>query len=111
MASHFHSTIVTKLGSAVPAGVVQQVRDNVGQAVGVARESPAARPYASHIATAAKDSFVGGLHVIGLVAAAITLAAAIGVALFLPARARDEGSEPEPAPLASPTAEPEYVSD
>jgi len=110
MASHFHTTIVSKIGSAVPAGLLQQVRDNVGQAVGVARENPAARPYASHIVVAAKDSFVGGLHVIGLVAAAITFAAAIGVALFLPARAREDGAGSEPAPLVA-ASEPEYVSD
>jgi Na+/melibiose symporter-like transporter len=111
MASHFHSTIVSKIGSAVPAGLVQQVRDNVGQAVGVARENPAARPYASHIASAAKDSFVGGLHVIGLVAATITLVAAIGVAVFLPARPRDTPTESDTPPTVAPVAEPEYVSD
>ena len=111
MASHFHSTIVTKIGSTIPAGILQQVRDNVGQAVGVARESPAAQRYAARIVPAAKDSFVGGLHTIGLVAAAITLAAAIGVAVFLPARPRDTPMDSEPPPVVAPVAEPEYASD
>jgi len=39
---------------------------------------------------AASRSFVSGLHIIGLVAAGVTFIAAIGVILFLPARARDD---------------------
>jgi hypothetical protein len=78
----------------------------VGQAVGVANESPAAHRYATQIIGAANDSFVGGLHLIGAVAAAVTLVAALCVALYLPARARDDDrtgdvaqkwdTEPEP---------------
>jgi EmrB/QacA subfamily drug resistance transporter len=89
MASHFHSTITDKLGSKIPPGVFASVRDNVGQAVGVAKESPGAKPFSGQIITAAQDTFVSGLHQIGLVAAGITLVAALGVWLFLPARARD----------------------
>ncbi len=104
MASHFHSTISDKLGSSLPAGLFAQVRDNVGQAVGVAAQSPSARPYSGQIVTAAQDTFVSGLHMVGLVAAGITLLAALGVWLFLPARAHDHepvvevASEPEPEP-------------
>ncbi|MGZ4688906.1 MAG: DHA2 family efflux MFS transporter permease subunit [Acidimicrobiia bacterium] len=103
MASHFHSTITDKLGSKIPAGLFSQVKDNVGQAVGVAKAAPAARPFSGQIVTAAHDTFVSGLHQVGLVAAAITLLAALGVWLFLPARARDsdvvptvEAHEPDP---------------
>ena len=106
MASHFHSTISDKLGSRLPAGLFGQVKDNVGQAVGVAKAAPGARPFSSQIITAAHDTFVSGLHQVGLVAAAITLIAAVGVWLFLPARARDVESpvaelvpEPEPDPV------------
>jgi len=103
MASHFHSAISDKLGSTLPAGLFSQVKDNVGQAVGVAKASPDARPFSSQIITAAHDTFVSGLHQVGLVAAAITLIAAVGVWLFLPARARDVEApvaelEPEPSP-------------
>src|SRR4051794_3035103 len=92
MASHYRSSITSRLDATVPGGLLHRVWDNVGQAVGISA-SPEARPYANHIAGAAKDSFVSGLHVIGFVAAGITLIAAIGVALFLPARAVDESAE------------------
>jgi EmrB/QacA subfamily drug resistance transporter len=99
MASHFTSSVSDALAGVVPAGLVGRIGDNVGQAVGVATEAPAAKPFAPQIISAAKEAFVGGLHVVGLVAAAITLLAAIGVALFLPARARDGSSEPTVAEL------------
>jgi EmrB/QacA subfamily drug resistance transporter len=103
MASHFTRTITDKLGSVVPPPVFAQVRDNVGQAIGVAGQAPAARPFSAQIVDAAGASFVSGLHVIGLVAATITLVAAVGVVLYLPARPRedDQGSattdDPVPA--------------
>ena len=47
-----------------------------------------------------KESFVGGLHIIGVAAAAITLIVVVGVVLFLPARPRDveelTGDAPDP---------------
>jgi hypothetical protein len=95
MASHFHSTITDKLGSKLPTGLFAQVRDNVGQAVGVANESRAAKPFSAQIISAAQDTFVSGLHQVGLVAAGITLLAALGVWMFLPARARDDAPIPE----------------
>jgi hypothetical protein len=64
----------------------------VGQAIGAAAQGGPARPFATQIVRAADASFVSGLHIVGVVAAGVTLLAAIGVALFLPARARD----PEP---------------
>ena len=57
---------------------------------GVARQGGPVRPFAAQIVRAAQDSFVSGLHIVGLVAAGVTLLAALGVALFLPARARDD---------------------
>jgi Na+/melibiose symporter-like transporter len=107
MASHFTSSVGSSLRGVVPPTVVTQIGDNVGQALGVATESPAAKPYAAQIVDVAKHSFVGGLHTVGFVAAGVTLIAAIGVAVFLPARAapsedpRDERPvgelEPQPA--------------
>ena len=87
MAGHFTSGVATSLRSVVPADVLRQIGDNVGQAVGVANESPAAKQYAPQILAASKDAFVAGLHIVGFVAAAVTLLAAVGVAVFLPARA------------------------
>ncbi|MDQ1374215.1 MAG: hypothetical protein QOJ09_1553 [Actinomycetota bacterium] len=89
MASHFTSTMTQKVAGTLPAPLLAQVRDNVGQAVGIARHGGSAQPYAGRILTAAGDSFVSGLHLIGPVAAAVTAAAAVGVFLFLPARGRD----------------------
>ncbi|HEY3832028.1 MAG TPA: DHA2 family efflux MFS transporter permease subunit [Acidimicrobiia bacterium] len=107
MASHFVSSFAHKVKSSLPAPLFAQVKNNVGQAVGVANESPAAHRYATQIIGAANDSFVGGLHLIGDVAAAVTLAAALCVALYLPARARDDEDsadylvpEAEAAPVA-----------
>jgi DHA2 family multidrug resistance protein-like MFS transporter len=107
MASHFHREIAHKIGSVLPAPVFAQVRDNVGQAVGVARQAAPARPFSGQIIDAAGQSFVSGLHIIGLVAACVTLTAAIGVALFLPARARDVDDE---GPVFTPVLEPVSVS-
>jgi EmrB/QacA subfamily drug resistance transporter len=105
MASHFHSTFQQKVSSHIPAGLFAQVKDNVGTAVGIAKQSPAAKPYSNTIITAAHDTFVSGLHQVGLVAAAITVLAAIGVAIFLPARAHDHDPMPsvadEPEPVGA----------
>jgi EmrB/QacA subfamily drug resistance transporter len=106
MASHFTSQVASGLDGVVPAGLVRSIGDNVGQAVGVAARTPAARPYSEQILSVSKEAFVSGLHLVGLVAAAVTLLAAIGVALFLPARARDESIEPALAEL-EPEPEPQ----
>jgi EmrB/QacA subfamily drug resistance transporter len=115
MASHFSGAMASRLPS-LPQGLLAQVSDNVGQAIGTATRLPAARPFAADIIRAADESFVGGLHVVALCAAAVTFLAAVGVALFLPARAREEsadgpafapavprpgGAEPEPAGVSS----------
>jgi Na+/melibiose symporter-like transporter len=92
MASHYTSEVTKKLGGDLPARVVRAVANNVGQAVGIAKQTRPA--LSSQIASAAKESFVSGLHIIGVAAAGISLIAVIGVLLFLPARARDD----EPAP-------------
>lgn len=102
MASHFSTSFADKLGGRIPAPLFAQVHDNVGQAIGVARQATAARPFAAQITAAANESFVSGLHIVGLVAAAITCLAAIGVALYLPARALDEDA----AALGALAAEP-----
>jgi EmrB/QacA subfamily drug resistance transporter len=96
LASHYTKAMDSKLGGTVPAQLLEQVRDSVGQATGVAREAPAAQPFAAEIVQAAHESFVGGMHLAFTVAAGITLLAAIGVARFLPARP----GEPEPVPAA-----------
>ena len=104
MASHFTSSITSRLGGSVPGQLLGAVRNNVGQAIGIAHQSSTPASLAGQIASAARQSFVSGLHIIGLAAAAVTLLAAIGVVLFLPARARDREqpapTPPAPAPVA-----------
>jgi EmrB/QacA subfamily drug resistance transporter len=90
MASHYTTAFTAKVGNVLPAGLFAQVKDNVGQAVGIATNSAAAKPFAAKIISAADTSFVSGIHTIGLVAACITFIAAMGVLKFLPARARAE---------------------
>ena len=87
MASHFTKTMANSLGGVVPADVLSRLGDNVGQAISVAPSTGAAT---AQIIDSAKTSFVSGLHIVGLVGAGVVLLAAVGVALFLPARARDE---------------------
>ena len=98
MASHYRSQFTAKIGITLPAGLFDQVRDNVGQAIGVATNSANAKPFAGQIVKAAGSSFVSGIHLIGLVAACITFTAAIGVFIFLPARARPDLGAPEVDP-------------
>jgi hypothetical protein len=104
MASHFTSLVRDGLTGVASPEIISQIGDNVGQAISVAQQSPTAQPIATQVVAVAKDGFVGGLHLIGFVAAAVTFLAAIGVALFLPARARDVDDivelpelEPQPA--------------
>jgi hypothetical protein len=107
MASHFTTSMTDKIGGVVPDALFGQVRNNISQTLEIASRAPAAQPFRAQIVTAANDSFVSGLHMIGLVAAIITLLAAVGVAIFLPARARDEAgvvsqaSELEPVPVGA----------
>ena len=86
LASHFTSTMTSRLSKVVPPQVLNQVSDNVGKAVGFAREAAPAKPFQAQIIHAANDSFVGGMHLAFTAAAGITLVAAICVARFLPAR-------------------------
>jgi EmrB/QacA subfamily drug resistance transporter len=95
MASHFASSLTAKLSGTLPARLVSAVGNNIGQAIGVAQQT--APPLGPKIASAAKASFVSGLHIIGFAAAGITFIAVIGVLLFLPARAPDDGREPDDA--------------
>ncbi len=105
MASHFTSSMAGKLGSVLPDALVGQVKDNINSALAIAAKAPGAQPFRAQIVGAANDSFVSGLHIIGVVAAVITLLAAVGVLIFLPARARDEvdvsasAAELEPVPV------------
>jgi len=98
MASHFTSSVSGKLQGVLPQPLLGAVRNNVGQAIGISHQSSTSPTVAAQIGRAARESFVGGLHIIGLVAAGVALLAAVGIVLFLPARPRDDE---EKAPASS----------
>jgi EmrB/QacA subfamily drug resistance transporter len=91
------STYSSRLGSAisgrVPPQLVGAAKDSVGHALGVARDVPAAQPFASQIVRAARSAFVDGFHVAAIVGACVLLVAAAGVLRWLPARAPSEADE------------------
>jgi hypothetical protein len=105
MASHFTKSMADNLSGVVSPDVLSRLGDNVGQAISVAPSTGSA----AQVIDAAKASFVSGLHTVGFAAAGVVFLAATGVALFLPARARDDdvvvpsgvfAAEPEPEPVS-----------
>jgi len=103
LASSFRPHVRELLQGHVPGSLLARAEDSLGSALGVARDSPAARPFATRIVSAAQTSFVNGMHAAVLVAAAIAVIGGIGVLVWLPARARahpDDVDVIEPGPEA-----------
>jgi EmrB/QacA subfamily drug resistance transporter len=101
LASAFRPHVRDLLQGRIPGSLLTRVEDSLGSALGVARDVPGARPYATRIVSAAQTSFVNGMHAAVLVAAAIAVIGGIGVLVWLPARARPhpddiDVSEPDP---------------
>jgi hypothetical protein len=94
LSSHYSSALGDKLGNGVDPKVLSSLQEGVGQAVGIGRSLPGG----DAIVAAARDSFVGGMHVSAVVAACVTLTAAAAVAKWLPARARDDAAFSQPLP-------------
>jgi len=88
LASAFRPKVQDLLHATVPGALLGRIEDSLGSALGVARDVPSAKPYAGRIVDAAQHSFVSGMHAAVLVAAAIAVIGAIGVLIWLPARAR-----------------------
>ena len=64
------------------------LQDSIGKTLGIAEKAPPAlRPV---IESAARESFVSGMHLASVVAAGILLIAALSVLKWLPARAPDD---------------------
>jgi Na+/melibiose symporter-like transporter len=103
LVSAFRPHVRDLLRGHVPGSLLGRVEDSLGSALGVARDVPAARPYATRIVSAAQSSFVTGMHAAVLVAAAIAVIGGIGALIWLPARARahpDDVDVIEPDPDA-----------
>jgi Na+/melibiose symporter-like transporter len=88
LASAFRPKVQDLLDGKVPRNLLGRIEDSLGSALGVARDNPAAKPFAGRIVDAAQHSFVTGMHAALFVAAAIAVIGAIGVLIWLPARAR-----------------------
>jgi hypothetical protein len=88
LASAFRPHVQDLLHGTVPGSLLTKIEDSLGSALGVARDVPAARPFADRIVDAAQHSFVSGMHAAVLVAAAIAFVGGIGALIWLPARAR-----------------------
>jgi EmrB/QacA subfamily drug resistance transporter len=94
VASTYRSQMAAKLDGTVRAGVVHAASDSVGAAIGAARD--VAAPAAHRVVAAAQSSFVSGMHVAVIVAAAIIAVGAVGVLRWLPARMVDDATERMP---------------
>jgi predicted MFS family arabinose efflux permease len=88
LASAFRPKVQDLLHGIVPGSLLGKIEDSLGSALGVARDVPAAKPFAGRIVDAAQTSFVSGMHAAVLVAAAIAVIGAVSVIVWLPARAR-----------------------
>jgi hypothetical protein len=88
LASAFRPRVQDLLHGHVPGSLLGKLEDSLGSVLGVVRDDPAAKPFASRIVDAAHQSFVTGMHAAVLVAAFIAFIGGIGVLIWLPARAR-----------------------
>jgi len=102
LTSRYSTQILNDLSGRVPPVLATSIKDNVSHAVAVAKYVPNAQPYRATIVSAAHSSFMSGLHAATLVAGVITLIAAAGVFLWLPAQARPHMDGPGPVPAVGP---------
>jgi hypothetical protein len=96
MASRYGTHVDSGLaGAGLPGGLVDRIGGNIQAGVSIGADTPGT--VGERIVSVAQDAFMSGMHLAVLVAAGITLIAAVGVFLWLPARA----PAPDiPAPLA-----------
>jgi EmrB/QacA subfamily drug resistance transporter len=111
LSSHYGPAVASRLAGKVPVPIITAARDSVGRAVGVVSDParPVAASIRAEVVSAAHQSFIGGLHLASLIAAAIVLLAVVGVVIWLPARAVDEQDETdlqslEPQPIGAAAA-------
>ncbi len=104
LSSQYGPNLASRLRGRVPAPLAAAARDSVGRAIDVSGR-PAAARYRAQIISAAHQSFISGLHLASIVAAAIVLIAVVGVVVWLPARAIDQ-SEDAPLPVPAPAPAP-----
>ncbi|GAC1306060.1 MAG: MFS transporter [Acidimicrobiales bacterium] len=92
---YHHSVSAGAVAQHFPLALSKAISDNVGRAVGIAH-SPQAGEFGPAISDLARRGFVSAFHTADVVGAGIMVLAALCVAIWLPARARDEtGPAPE----------------
>lgn len=88
LSSRYAPEMTAKLTGKVPEQFIQPLTDSIGKTLGIAEKAPSAvRPL---IESAARESFVSGMHLASIVAAGILFVAALSVVKWLPARALDD---------------------
>jgi len=93
LASRYGGHVDSNLADAgVSPAVLDRIGGNVQAGISIGRDTPG--PLGERIVGVAQDAFMSGMHLSVLVAAGITLLAAVGVFLWLPARAPEPESEP-----------------
>ena len=94
LASRYASSVTQAAHAGrVPAGLLSGIKANVGQAVAIAN-SPQAGRFGATIGSVAREAFVSAFHAAALIGAVIMVLTTIGVAIWLPARPRDEDDRP-----------------
>jgi Na+/melibiose symporter-like transporter len=107
LSSHYGPKLTSLLAGKVPSTIIASARDSVGRAVATVSDPqhPVTAQIHAQVVAAAHQSFIGGMHLAAIVAAAIVGIAIAGVVIWLPARAL-----PEPQPSAVPTPTPDRES-
>jgi Na+/melibiose symporter-like transporter len=107
LSSHYGPNLASRLAGHVPTGLITSARDSVGRAVASVSDPqhPVAANVRQQVIAASHQSFIGGMHLAALVAAAIVGIAIAGVLIWLPARALPEPEVEAPA-TATPGREP-----
>jgi Na+/melibiose symporter-like transporter len=102
LASRYASSVThAAQAGRVPASLLADVKANVGQAVAIAN-SPQAGRFGASIGSVAREAYVSAFHAAALIGAVIMVLTTIGVAIWLPARPRDEDDQPVVVVAAAP---------
>jgi EmrB/QacA subfamily drug resistance transporter len=101
MASRYGNHVDSGLAdSGLPATVLDRIGGNIQAGLSVGRDTGGA--LGDQIVEVARDSYMAGMHLAVLVAAGITLLAAIGVFLWLPATAQSADAADGATPVEPP---------
>ena len=111
LASRYHSAVMhAAAGQHLPAGVTSAIKGDIGSAVTFAH-SGGGGALSGTAAAVARSAFVSAFHTATLLGAVAMLIGAVGVVIWLPARARDEAPAMDAGMIEVPAAMMEPVFD